>query len=114
MLGTLGADPPVVEAEEIDTLASLRQVHDPRLGVFELKAQLRQDQPQRAERRFGLLLRSAHRQQIVRVTHQNPVSALGPLPVKPVQIDVAQARRDHPALRSSRHATLDRPVLHHP
>ena len=50
----------------------------------------------------------------IRVTHENPVSALGPLPVKPVQIDVAQARRDHPALRGPGHATPDRPVLHHP
>ena len=106
MLCAVGAHPPVVEAEEIDALASLLQVHDPRLGVLELKAQLGQDQPQRRERRFGLLPRSAHRQQIIRVTHQNPVPALRPLPVKPVQIDVAQARArsPRPAGFQSRHA----------
>ena len=95
MLCALGADPPVVEAEEIDALVlTLLQMHDPRLGVLELKAQFSQDQPERRERRFGLLARAAHRQQIIRVTQENPMSALGPLPVKPMQVDVAQARRE--------------------
>jgi hypothetical protein len=42
------------------------------------------------------------------------VPALCPLPVKPVQIDVAQARQDHPTLRSSSVAASDRAILHHP
>ena len=42
-----GAHPTVVEAEEIDALASLLQVHDPRLGILELQAQLRHDRPKR-------------------------------------------------------------------
>jgi len=84
MLCAVGTDPPVMEAEEINALASLLQVHDPCLGVLELKAQLRQDQPQRRKRRFGLLPRSAHRQQIVCETDENPLPALRPLPVKPV------------------------------
>ncbi len=42
MPGAVGTDPPMVEAEEINALASLLQVHDPCLGVLELKAQLRQ------------------------------------------------------------------------
>ena len=95
-------------------LASILEVHDPGLGVLELKAQLRQDQPQRRKRRLGLLPRSAHHKQIVRETDQNPMPAVRPLPVKPVQIDVAQARRNYAALRGSRHFPRDRPVLHHP
>jgi hypothetical protein len=54
MLSAVGADPPVMETEEINALASLLQVHDPRLSILELKAQLRQDQPQRRKRRVGL------------------------------------------------------------
>ena len=92
MLRAVGPDPPVMEAEEINALASLLQVHDPRLGVLELKAQLRPDQPQRRKRRLGLRPRSAHRQQIVREPNENSVSPVCPLPVKPVQVDVAKAR----------------------
>jgi len=50
MPSAAGTYPPVMEAEEIHTLASLLQVHDPRLGVLELKTQLRQDHPKRGER----------------------------------------------------------------
>jgi hypothetical protein len=104
----------VLEAEEINPLASLSQVHDPGLGVLELKPKLRQDRPQRRKRRLGLRTRPAHHHQIVRETHQNATPALRPLPVKPVQVDVAQAGRDHPALRRSGQLARDRPVLHHP
>src|ERR1019366_682256 len=99
MLSAVGADPPVMETEEINALASLLQVHDPCLSVLELKAQLRQDQPQRRKRRLGLLPRPAHRQQIIRETNETPMPARRPLPVKPMQIDVAQARPEPPALR---------------
>jgi hypothetical protein len=89
-------------------------VHDPGLGVLELEPKLAQDLPQRRERRFGFRPRSAHCQQIVRETDKNPVPALRPLPVKPMQIDVAQAGRNYPALRGAGHVAHDRPVLHHP
>ena len=93
MPGAVGAHPPVMEAQKVNALAPFGQVHDPGLGVLELKAQLRQDQPQRRKRRLGLRPRLAHRQQIIRETHespapalgQSPVPALGPLPVKPVE-----------------------------
>ena len=42
---------------------------------------------------------SAHRDHVIRVAYQNPVPALCPLPVKPGQIEVSQARRDHPPCR---------------
>jgi hypothetical protein len=101
MPSTARTNPLVMETEEVQSLAFLLQMHDPRLGVLELKAQLRQDLPKRRERRLGFCACSAQRQQIVCVAHKNSGSALGPLPVKPVQIDVAQARRDHAALRGS-------------
>ena len=65
MLCAVSSDPPVMEAEEINALASLLQVNDPGLGVLELKAQFSQDQPQRRKCRFGLLPRQAHHQQII-------------------------------------------------
>jgi hypothetical protein len=93
MLGALGAHPPMMEAEEVNALASLLEVHDPGLGVLELKPKLAEDQPHRGECRFGLLLRPAHHDQIVREPDQDSLPALGPLPVEPVQIDVTKARR---------------------
>jgi hypothetical protein len=62
---------------------------------------------------LGLSPGPAHHDHIVREAHQLAGPALSPLPVKPVEIDVAQARRDHPALRGSGHVTRDRAVLHH-
>jgi len=82
------AHPAVMETEEVHSLASLLQVHDPRLGVLELQAQFRQDLPKRDKRRLGFCARAAQRQQIICITDENPCSALNPLPVKPVQIDV--------------------------
>src|SRR6476646_4327259 len=103
MPGSVGAHPSMMEAEEVNALASLLQVHDPGLGVLELEPKLAKDLPQRRERRLALRPRLAHRQQIIREPDKNPVPALRPLPVKPMQVDVAQAGRDHTALRGSGH-----------
>ena len=84
MPGAGGAHALVVEAEEVDFLASLLEVHDPGLGVLELQAKLTQDLPQRHERRFGFRPCSAHHQQIVGETDKHPLPALCPLPVEPV------------------------------
>jgi hypothetical protein len=43
-----------MEAEEVEALASLRQVHDPRLGPFQLKPRLRQGRPRRHKGSLGL------------------------------------------------------------
>jgi hypothetical protein len=59
--GAVGAHPSVMETEEVHSLASFPQVHDPGLGVLELKAQLHQDRPKRDQCRFGFRPRSAHR-----------------------------------------------------
>jgi hypothetical protein len=55
----------VVEAEEVESLASLPQVHDARLGVLELEPKLGQDRRERLEGVLGFPLGLAHRQQIV-------------------------------------------------
>ena len=103
MPGAAGAaaHPAVVEAEEVQPLAPFAQVHDPRLGLLGLEPELGQDRPQRREGALGLRLRPAHHHQIVRVADQHPVPARLPLPVEPVQVDVAQHGRDHPALRGT-------------
>ena len=44
----VAAHPAVVEAEEIQALPTFGQVHDPRLGVLELKAKLGQDRRERS------------------------------------------------------------------
>jgi hypothetical protein len=103
-----------MKAEEINSFASLLQVHDPRLVRLELKPKLGQDRRQRGKRAPGLPLGVAQRQQIIGVADQHPAPARPPFPIKPVQVDVAQDGRDHPALRSSAHALTDRPRLHHP
>ena len=48
------AHPAMVEAEEIKSLAPLRQVHDARLGRLELQPELGQDHPQRLKGALGL------------------------------------------------------------
>src|SRR3954452_7987266 len=73
-----GAHPPVVKAEEVDSLASLLEVHDPGLGVLELKTQLRQHRPQRRERRFGLRACSAQCQQVSRRRESHPPALAEP------------------------------------
>ena len=89
-------------------------MHDPRLRRLELEAHLGEDHGERLKGVLGVPFGLAYRQQIVCVAHQYPVSSLGPLPVKPVQIDVAQDGRNHTALRGAADAAPDRRVLHHP
>ena len=79
-----GAHVAVMEAEEVQPLASLAQVHGPRLGPLELKAQLGQDRRERRQGALGLPPGPAHHQQIVRVTHQHSTPARPPRPIEPV------------------------------
>src|SRR6266540_843104 len=109
-----GAHPAVMETEEVQPLASFAQVHDPRLRLLELQAQLGQDGSERRKSALGLRLCPAHHHEIIRVAHQHAAPARPPDPVEPVQVDVAQKRRDNTALRSAGHATPDRALLHHP
>ena len=90
MTAGVAAHVAMMEAEEIQPLASFSQMHDPRLGLLQLQAQLRQDRRERLEGVLGFPLGLAHHQQIVRVAHQHPGAAPIPLPVEPVQVDVAQ------------------------
>ena len=85
------AHPAVVEAEKVQPLPTFCQMHDPRLGLLELKPQLGEDRRERLKRPFGFLPTVAERQQIIRVAHQHTATAVCPLPVKPVQVNVGQA-----------------------
>ena len=55
----------MVEAEEIDALASFSQMHDPRLVRLELQAQFGQDRGERLKGALSLLFGRADRQQII-------------------------------------------------
>ncbi|MBV8988800.1 MAG: hypothetical protein JO372_09605 [Solirubrobacterales bacterium] len=59
------ASPAVVEAEEVHSLASLLQVHDPRLGRFEFEPHIGQDRRERREGVLGFAPGLAQRKQIV-------------------------------------------------
>src|SRR6266511_2606093 len=89
-------------------------IHDPRLRLLELEAQLGQYGSERHKGALGLALRPAQHQQIIGVTHQHTAPARPPDPVEPVQGDVAQQRRDNTTLRRTGHAAPDRALLHHP
>src|SRR6266508_6873795 len=65
----------VMEAEEVEALASFPQMHDPRLGLLRLKAELGQDRPERRKRLSGLRFRPAHHDKIVRVAAEHAVAA---------------------------------------
>ena len=91
-----------MEAKEVETLAPFPQMHDPRLRLLRLEAELGEDGPQRRERALGLTLRPTHHDQIVGVADERAAAARLPGPVKPVEVDVCEQGRDHPALRSCR------------
>src|SRR6266545_2631546 len=107
-----GAYPAVMETEEVETLASLPQMHDPRLRLLQREAEFGQDASQRHEGAFGLPFAPAQHHQIVGVTHQYAAPARLPDPVEPVQVDVAEQRRDNTTLRRTGHAAPDRALLH--
>ena len=106
--------PAMVKAEEVHSLASLLEVHDPRLGRFEFESHLGQDRRECHQGILGFPLGLAQRQQIIRIAQQQPVPACLPFPVKPVQVDVAQDGRNHTALRGAAHTMPDRARLKHP
>ena len=94
----VAAHPAVVEAEKVQPLPAFFKVHDPRLGLLELKPQLGEDRRERRKRLLGFLSAVAERQQIIRVAHQHTATAFCPLPVEPVQVDVGETGREDPAI----------------
>jgi len=60
------------------------------LACFQCQAELAQDRQERHEGVLGLLFGLAHHEQIVRVADQHSGAAPDPLPVEPVQVDIAQ------------------------
>jgi hypothetical protein len=57
-------------------------------------------------------LRSCHT--VIGVPHELAHTLRVPLPVEPVQVDVAEQRGDNPALGRARDRRADHAVLHHP
>jgi len=101
MPGALGttAHLAVLEAEEIQTLASFCQVHDPSICRLGSKAQFGEDRRQRLDGAFGLPARLAYR--VVRGAHQYSASARLP-PVEAGADRRAQDGQDDPAVRGVR------------
>ena len=90
--GRIAANPAVMEAEKFQPLPTFAQLHDSRLGVLEREPELGEDLTQRDQRALGLSPGPAYHDHIVGEPHQLSGTALRPLPVKPVEIDVAKAR----------------------
>ncbi|MGB3952888.1 MAG: hypothetical protein WBK99_07115 [Solirubrobacterales bacterium] len=103
----------MMKAEKVKTLSAFSQVHDPRLGLLEFKAHLDEELLERIQSALRLAPRLAHHYEIVGVATQCANSARLPLPVEPVEVDVAEQRRDRTALRRDGDAAPDRPLLHH-
>jgi len=85
----------MVEAEEVHSLATVSQLHDPGLGVLRLPTEIGEQNPQPRKRRDGLPLGPAQHHQVIDVPHQRPVRA-APCPVEPVQEDVDVHILKHP------------------
>ena len=103
----------MVKSEEIESLFTLGQVNDAGLGCLGLQPEFSQQRGQPRQRGLRLLPRVAHHQRVVRIADQHTVLGRRPCPVQPVQVDVAEHRRDHPALRRASRAVPKRPALHH-
>ncbi|MEY9834793.1 hypothetical protein ABH941_000004 [Streptacidiphilus sp. EB103A] len=101
----------MLESEEHEALVSHLQVHDPRLGLLRLQAELGQQFPKPRQRGFGLRPGLAHHHQVVGETHQYAVLPFHPCPVEPVQVDVAERGADHPALGCAGRRPVDLSVL---
>jgi len=86
-----------MEAEEVETLASLFQVHDPGLGRLRLQAQVSQQGSQPLQRGLGLAAGPAHHDQVISEPDQHPITVI-PCPVQPVQVDIAHGGTENPAL----------------
>ena len=71
----------MVEAEEIEALASLAQVHNPRLRLVGLEPKLREQRPERCKRAPSLALGPTDHDEIVGVTDEHTLPACLPPPV---------------------------------
>lgn len=92
------AHPAMLEAEEVNAFPALAQVHDPCLGLFRREAEVGQDRPQHTQCALGLPFGPAHHHEIVGVADEHTLTVRRPCPVKPVEVDVGQQRRDNAAL----------------
>ena len=72
------AHPAVMEAGKVQPIPSFGEVHDPCLGLLELKAKLGKDRREHLERSFGFLPGSAHDQQESRRGESHPPALAEP------------------------------------
>src|SRR3954454_1059796 len=84
------AHPPMLEAEKVDASPAFTQVHDPRLGLLRLKAELSQHGPKSAQGVLGFALGPAPHHETVGVADEHSWARRLPGPVKPVEVDVGQ------------------------
>ncbi len=101
--------------EEIEALATAREIDQPRLLRLQLEPETREHGahplPGFLDRRF----RGTHHHKIVSVADQRAQvrTPVLPQPVEDMQVDVGQQRRDHPALRGARRRASPPALLHH-
>ena len=68
----------MMKAQEVQALAAFAQVHDPRLGVLELKALFGEDRPQRREGALGVPRGVAHHDRVSRRGESHPPALAEP------------------------------------
>src|SRR5215218_8354034 len=81
-------------AEKVEALLSIVELDSPRLVGMQLETEPRQDFLDAALRLFALLLRLAHHDEIIGVTHQcsERSTVTTPQYVEDVQVDIRQER----------------------
>jgi hypothetical protein len=71
----------MVEAEEVDPLATLDQLHQPCLGRLRFQPEVGQQRGEPCEGTLGLAAGPAHHHEIIGVPDQHSVLARSPCPV---------------------------------
>lgn len=94
----------VLDAEEVEPLASVAQLDDPGPGLLGRQTELGQDEPEHGERPLRLGPIPPHHHQIVGAAHEHTAAARLTGWVGPVQLEVREQGRDDPALRRPRDA----------
>ena len=85
----------MVKAEEIEALASIHQVDDPRLGRLRLQAEVGEQRREPRQGSLGLRSGAAHHYQVIGIPDQGSARLVLPGPVKPVQATTRATARSH-------------------
>src|SRR4030095_14071730 len=104
-----------VPAEEVKSLAPARDIDQSRLLRMELKPEPREHQAHPSSCFLDLRLRVTHHHEVIGISNQRAqmCAPVLPYPVKVMQVDVGQQRRDDAPLWSARHRPRPLSVLHH-